>query len=210
MAEKRRVGMHSGEALAEMGEKIHARHDIWSKIQKVEAIGVHDVTEEIREGGAEAARKVVDEERVPIWAGFGEGGGDDARGRMPRRLASRFAPPQVLEVVPEFDRVYRRWEIGVLRPPHRQPALRRLLLPGVLGHSLASTGLGCHGGCGKRGIEDGEGAAAASEGKSLTRRKKGTAVQRLGKARRVNEQRAHSCSFLRGRRGPPLFPLTMM
>ena len=57
-------------------------------------------------------------------------------------------------------------------------------------------------------MKDGEGAAAASEGKSLRGSKKGTAVPRLGKARRVNEQRACGYSFLRGRRGPPLFPLT--
>ena len=100
--------------------------------------------------GAEAASKVVDEEWVPIRAGFGEGGGDDARGRMPRRLASRLAPPQVLEVVPEFDRVDRRGEVGELRPPHRQHAFRWLLLSNVLGHPLASAGFGRHGSWGRQ------------------------------------------------------------
>ena len=47
MAEERCVGMHPGKTLAEVRKESHARHDIWSKIQKVEAIGVHDVIEEI-------------------------------------------------------------------------------------------------------------------------------------------------------------------
>ena len=94
MAEKRHVGEHSGEALTEMGEKSHARHNIWSKIQKVEAKGVHEIIEEIRKRGAKAARKVIDEEWVPIRAGLGEIGGVDTRGRVPRRLAPRLHPPQ--------------------------------------------------------------------------------------------------------------------
>ena len=57
MAEEHRVGMHSGKALAEMGENGHARHGIWSEIQKVEVVGVHDVTEEIREGGQRSQEK---------------------------------------------------------------------------------------------------------------------------------------------------------
>ena len=51
VAEKLRAGMHSGEALTEMGEKGHAHHGIWSEIQKVEAIGVHEIIEEIGERG---------------------------------------------------------------------------------------------------------------------------------------------------------------
>ena len=57
VAEERRARMHFGEALAEMGKKGHARHDIWSEIQKVEAIGVHDVVEEIRERGQSLEEK---------------------------------------------------------------------------------------------------------------------------------------------------------
>ena len=95
MVEERRVGMHPGETLAEVREKSHARHDIWSKIQKVEAVGVHEVTEEIREGGTEPAGEVVDKERVPIWGGLGAVGGDDARGWMPRRLSPVFTPTGV-------------------------------------------------------------------------------------------------------------------
>ena len=57
VAEERRVGMHPGEALAEVRKKSHARHGIWSKIQKMEAVGVHDVIEEIREGGQRPQEK---------------------------------------------------------------------------------------------------------------------------------------------------------
>ena len=57
VAEERRDGVESGEALAEMGEKGHARHDIWSEIQKVEAVGVHDVVEEIRGRGQRPQEK---------------------------------------------------------------------------------------------------------------------------------------------------------
>ena len=81
--------MHPGETLAEVRKKSHARHGIWSKIEKVEAVGVHDVIEEIGERGAEPAGKVINKEGVLIRAGLGETGGDDARGRMPRRLPSQ-------------------------------------------------------------------------------------------------------------------------
>ena len=57
VAEERRVGMHPNEAFAEVRKKSHARHGIWGKIQKVEAVGVHDVAEEIREGGQRPQEK---------------------------------------------------------------------------------------------------------------------------------------------------------
>ena len=47
MAEKRHAGVHSDEALTKVSKEGHAWHGIWRKIQKVEAIGVHDVIEEI-------------------------------------------------------------------------------------------------------------------------------------------------------------------
>ena len=70
MAEERRAGEHSGKALAEVGKESHARHDIRRKIQKMEAVGVHDIVEEVRERGAEPAREEIDEKGVPIWAGL--------------------------------------------------------------------------------------------------------------------------------------------
>ena len=57
MAEERRIRMHPGETLAEVRKKSHARHGIWIKIQKVEVVGVHDVAEEIREGGQSLQEK---------------------------------------------------------------------------------------------------------------------------------------------------------
>ena len=106
---------------------------------------------------------------------------------MPRRLASRLAPPQVLEVVPEFDRVDRRRKVGVMRPPHHQLALRRLLLPGVLGHPLASAVLGHHGGQERQRRGGGE------REQDLERKEEGGSGSKIGEAQRVSEQRA--CGF---------------
>ena len=97
MAEERRVGVHPGETLAEVREKSHACPSIWSKIQKVKAVGVHAIIEEVREGRTEPAGEVVDKERVPIWGGLGAIGGDDARGWMPRRLSPRLHPHRGLK-----------------------------------------------------------------------------------------------------------------
>ena len=57
MAEERRVGMHPGETLTEVRKKNHARHGIWSEIQKVEDVGVHDDIEEIGERGQSPQEK---------------------------------------------------------------------------------------------------------------------------------------------------------
>ena len=97
MAEERRVGVHPGEALAEVREKGHARHRIRSKIQEAEAKGVHDVAEEIGEGRTEPAGKIIDKEGVPIWGSLGAVGGDDARGWMPRILPPVFTPHRGLK-----------------------------------------------------------------------------------------------------------------
>ena len=47
MAEERCARVHSGEALTKMGKEGHAHRSIRREIQKVEALGVHDVVEEI-------------------------------------------------------------------------------------------------------------------------------------------------------------------
>ena len=94
------------------------------------------------ERGAEPAGEIVDEERVPIWTGLGEGGRDDACGRVPQHLP----PPQGPEHVLEGERIDHRGEEGALHPHLHQLALRRLLPPGVLGHSIALAHLGRHGG----------------------------------------------------------------
>ena len=142
VAEERRVGEHSGEALAEMRKKRHARHSIRSEIQKVEAVCVHDIIEEIGERGAKAAGKVIDEKWVPIRAGLGEISEDGTRGRMPRRLSPRLAPPQGLEVVLEVDRVDRRGKVGELRPPRRRLTIRGLRPPTSLATPLPLLVLG--------------------------------------------------------------------
>ena len=145
VAEDRHVGVHPGEALAEVCEESHARHDIRSEIQKAESIGVHDVLEEIREGGTEPAGEVVDKEGVPIWGGL-DVGRDEARGWMPRLLSSCLHPPRIFEELLELGHVDRRGEVGELRPSCHRLALRLLHCPGIFGHSLAYGGFGRHGG----------------------------------------------------------------
>ena len=137
-----RTRKHPGEALAEVGKESHAHHGIRHEIKKMETVGVHDIIEKIGERGAEPAGEVVNEERILIRAGLSKIGRDDVRGQMPCRLC----PPQRPEVVLEVDLIDRRGEEGKLRSKRRQLALRHLLLPDVLGHSLALTGFGCHGG----------------------------------------------------------------
>ena len=97
MAEERRVGVHPGEALAEMREKGHACHRIRSKIQEAEAKCMHDVAEEIGEGRTEPAGKIIDKEGVPIWGSIGTVGADDTRGWMPRILPPVFTPHRGLK-----------------------------------------------------------------------------------------------------------------
>ena len=53
-------------------------------------------------------------------------------------------------------------------------------------------------------------AAAASESKSLRRKKEGMVVPRLEKAQGVNEQHACGYSFLRGKARAASFPFTGM
>ena len=95
MAEEHCIGVNPDEALLEVCEKGHARHDIWGKIQKAEAEGIHDILEEIRERGTEPAREIVDEERVPIWGGP-DTGRDNACGWMPHRFSLVFTPHRSL------------------------------------------------------------------------------------------------------------------
>ena len=51
VAEEHRVGDHPGEILTEVGKDSHTRHGVRHEIQKMEAEGIHDVKEEIREWG---------------------------------------------------------------------------------------------------------------------------------------------------------------
>ena len=83
MAEECRAREHSSEALIEMGEEGHVRHGIRRKIQKMGAVGVHDVVEEVRKRRAEPAREVVDEEGVPVWDGLAKSAGPMCVARCP-------------------------------------------------------------------------------------------------------------------------------
>ena len=89
--------MDPDEALAEMCEEDHTRHGIRREIQEAEAVGVHDILDEIREGGTEPAGEIVDEEGVPMWERPGAGK-DDVRGWMPRLLSPIFTPHRSLNI----------------------------------------------------------------------------------------------------------------
>ena len=92
MAEERHVGVHPGEAFAEVREKGHARHRIRSKIQEAEAKGMHDVAEEIGEARTEPVGKIIDKEGVPIWGSLDAVSRDDTRGWIPRILPPSSLP----------------------------------------------------------------------------------------------------------------------
>ena len=183
MAKERRVGVNPGEAFAEVREKGHTRHRIRGKIQEAEAKGVHDVAEEIEEGGTKPAGKIVDKEGVPIWGSLGAVGGDDARGWMPRLLSPCLHSSQRLEGFPKLKHVDRRGEEGGLRPLHRQRTLRRLRRPWPLPCPwwiLAPWRLGEEG-----RTESGGSAMAASRNKAWRRRGRQAEVSEIGVARRV-------------------------
>ena len=93
------------------------------------------------EKGGRARRRSNQRRRGTDLGVLGKGGGDDARGRMPRCLPS----PQGPEHVPEDERVDRRGEEGVLRSKLHQLALLRLLASVVFGRSLTLACLRRHG-----------------------------------------------------------------
>ena len=80
MAEESSARHAPGKVFAEVSKDRHASYGIWHEIKEMEAKGEHDVVKEIRERGAEPARKVIDKEGVPIGASLGEIGRDDVRG----------------------------------------------------------------------------------------------------------------------------------
>src|SRR4051812_27426644 len=82
----RAVTANSDEVLAEVREDRHCEDGIGGKVEEVEAIGVHDFTEELRVRRAEPAVEEDDEERIPgrvLLLGFG---GEHPRARMRSRL----------------------------------------------------------------------------------------------------------------------------
>lgn len=116
------------------------------------------------EKGAEPAREEIDEEGVPIWAGLGEIGGDDARGRVPYRFSS----PHGQEVVPEVDNIDPRREVGEFCVRRTANSLTGASFsPTSLAAPLPLLVLGAMAAGRGRRIKNNGGAAAASRGESF-------------------------------------------
>src|SRR4051812_45081816 len=104
----RAVTANSDEVLAEVREDRHCQDGIGGKVEEVEAIGVHDFTEELRVRRAEPAVEEDDEERIPgrvLLLGVG--------GKHPRaRMRSRLRRPEEAVLVPQLHRT----ELGGTSP----------------------------------------------------------------------------------------------
>ena len=58
--------MDSDKVFAEMCENCHGQNGVGGEVKEAEPVGVHDITEEFREGRAEPAVEEQREERVSI------------------------------------------------------------------------------------------------------------------------------------------------
>ena len=76
-----------------MGENCHGQNGVGGKIKEVEPVGVHDITEEIREWRAEPAVEEHGKERISAnWSCLR---GDDGE-----YLCARMRPRRPEEIVP--------------------------------------------------------------------------------------------------------------
>lgn len=119
MAEKGSARDYSGKILAKMREDGHARRGIRREIKKLEAIREHDIVEEIRERGTEAAIEVIGKEVIFASATPGRSW-THAGCRVSFRLPCPHGPISLLQCV----RIKHRGEDDVLLPHFRQLALR--------------------------------------------------------------------------------------
>ena len=55
MAEKGNIGVDSDKVFTQMCENCHGQNGVGGEIKEAEAVGVHDIAEELREGRAEPA-----------------------------------------------------------------------------------------------------------------------------------------------------------
>src|SRR3954462_6501119 len=101
MAKEGYVGVDSDKVLAEVCENRHCQNGVGSEVEEMEAIGVHDVAEELRKGRAETAIEEHNEERVPSRIFLPGDGGKHPRARM----RSRHRRPEEAELVPQDHRV---------------------------------------------------------------------------------------------------------
>src|SRR3954470_11966897 len=101
MVEEGYVGVDSDKVLAEVCENRHCQNDVGGEVEEMEAIGVHDVAEELRKGRAKPAIEEHSKEGVPGRILLL---GDD--GKHPRaRMRSRHRRPEEVEPIPQVHRV---------------------------------------------------------------------------------------------------------
>ena len=86
MAEKGYTRVDSDKVFAQMCENCHGQDSVGGEVKEAEAICVHDITEELREGRAEPAIEEQREEWVPVLSQFRSGGQEYPRARMRSRL----------------------------------------------------------------------------------------------------------------------------
>ena len=103
VAEERRAGEHPGKAPAEVGKESQARQGVRREIQKIEAVGVHDIVEEVRERGQSPQEKKLTKKGYRFGPALAKSAGMMCVEGCP----VVFLPPQGLEVVPEMDRIDR-------------------------------------------------------------------------------------------------------
>ena len=98
MTEEGYVWVDSDEVLAEVCENRHGQDNIGGEVKEMEPVGVHDVTEELREGRAEPAVEEQREEGVSLWSPFrSRSGGGEYLGA---RMRSRLRRPEEVEPLP--------------------------------------------------------------------------------------------------------------
>ena len=68
VAEKGNIGVDSDKVFAQMCENCHGQNGVGGEIKEAEAVGVHDIAEELREGRAKPAIEEQREEWVPVWS----------------------------------------------------------------------------------------------------------------------------------------------
>src|SRR3954462_789936 len=106
MAEEGYVGVDSDKVLAKVWENRHCQNNVGGEVEEVEAIGVHDVAEELRKRRAKPAIEEHNKEGIPGRILLLGDGGKNPRARMRSRHHRR----EEVEPVPQLHRVELRGE----------------------------------------------------------------------------------------------------
>ena len=116
VAEKGNIGVDSDKVFAQMCGNCHGQNGVGGEIKEAEAVGVHDIAEELREGRVETAIEEQREEWVPVWSQLRSSGREYPRARMRTRLRR----PKEVEVLPQLLRAELGGEDRPLLPQRRE------------------------------------------------------------------------------------------